>query len=504
MTEFRRVLAEHLGDLVLFHSPPTPGRLVVYTALVVIAAFAINPASLSAPGYALPDDHAVVSLDLAIVRAFCGRPSSFSSAGKIAARFRDAALDRDQPLRSLIAAETGSVEAFCASADLPFVNNENSLMLLESAILSANPNLSFTGLGEWLHRIRLVATILCTGVLVSIGASLGFAFGMMCVSLILIGAMPGFVYSAYPFLWLLILCTASTYAVLLQTRAAEKGWSAAIGGAMAGVIAGFAINMRTSYLPMTVAALGIFVLCAWTRGRTTRPVMPLSAFVAAFGLGLMVFNLSLIRPLASVDGRVSHSIAHPLVLSLGVPPTAFSKAQDISWNDVVGPRKALAIDPHADYLGPRYSAALFTYYRSLWSEHPREMAGLYFHKFNVFGPDMLTALRSSPGAVGAGIAVLLAPLSWIPGGVLLLVLYLAIALASLKAMVRTGSATWLMLAILALAACLVHAEAGVIYSLFVQQYHNYAAFFAMLISLAGVQAVAQLGARRLGYEARIV
>ena len=400
--------------------------------------------------------------------------------------------------------QAGSIDAFCASANVPFVNNENSLMLIEAAVLASIADLSFAELGKWLHRIRIVAAIFCVGVLLSVGASLGFAFGTTCLALILLGAMPGFVYSAYPFLWLLILFIASTYAVMLRTRLTEKAWTSALGGSIAGTITAFAINMRTSYLPMTVAALAIFITCASSRARARRPAIPLAVLVVSYGLSLLAFNVWFIHPIAAGGGRVSHSIAHPLVLSLAVPPTAFSKDQNLEWNDAVGPRKAMAIDPEAGYLGPRYSAALFTYYRSLWANYPREMVGLYFHKFNVFGPDMLKALRSSPGAVGSGIAVLLSPLSWIPGGVLLLVLYLAIATVSLKVMVRTASATWLILAILAAAACLVHTEAGIIYSLFVQQYHNYAAFFAMFVSLAGLQAAAQVAARKLGYEAGVV
>jgi hypothetical protein len=490
-------------DAILWHAPLAIGKVVVYTMLVVAAAAAINPAAFSAPGYALPDDHALVSLDLAIVRAYCGTASSFSSAGKIAPQVRDTSVDQHQPIRSLIGAQAGSVDAFCAAADLPFVNNENSLMLLETGLLSIHPAMSFAGLGNWLHRIRIAAAIVCVGVLLAIGASLAFAFGTMCIALILLGAMPGFVYSAYPFLWLLILVVATSYAVMLRAGVTDRLWTSLVGGAIAGLIAAFTINMRTSYLPMVIAALGIFAVCAWARARETRAIQPVALFVVSCGVGILAFNQVFIRPLSVEGGRVSHSIAHPLVLSLGVPQTPFAEERDISWNDVIGPRKALAIDPTADYLGPRYSTALFAYYRSLWSEHPGEMLRLYFTKFNVFGPDMLTALRSSPGVAGRGIAILLAPLSVIPGGVSLLLVYLAISAASLKAMVRTRSPTWLMLAILAVSASLVHTEAGIIYSLFVQQYHNYAAFFVMLISLVGLQVVAQLGARAFGYEARV-
>ena len=57
------------------------------------------------------------------------------------------------------------------------------------------------------------------------------------------------------------------------------------------------------------------------------------------------------------------------------------------------------------------------------------------------------------------------------------------------------------LALLSLAACLAQVESGVIFSIFVKQYHNYAAFYVLFISLLGVQAAAH-GVRALAARLR--
>ena len=48
------------------------------------------------------------------------------------------------------------------------------------------------------------------------------------------------------------------------------------------------------------------------------------------------------------------------------------------------------------------------------------------------------------------------------------------------------------LALLSLAACLAHVESGLIYSLFVPQYHNYLAFYVLFLSLVGLQCATNL------------
>ena len=67
-----------LRHSVLWHRPQSFGRSVVYTLILVAALAAIEQSVWSIDGESMTDGHAVVSLDLAIARAYCGIPSSFS------------------------------------------------------------------------------------------------------------------------------------------------------------------------------------------------------------------------------------------------------------------------------------------------------------------------------------------------------------------------------------------------------------------------------------------
>ena len=68
----------------------------------------------------------------------------------------------------------------------------------------------------------------------------------------------------------------------------------------------------------------------------------------------------------------------------------------------------------------------------------------------------------------------------------------AITIGALATYYRRNEPAAFVLALLALAACLVQAESGIIFSIFVKQYHNYAAFFALFLSLLVVQVLANL------------
>jgi hypothetical protein len=187
---------------------------------------------------------------------------------------------------------------------------------------------------------------------------------------------------------------------------------------------------------------------------------------------------------------------------LGVPETAFSRSMEITWLDEVGPRKAQTIDPDAGFLGPRYDKAILRYYSSLWRTHTREMLGAYYVKFLASGSSLLEAMRGSPGPAGGVIRMLLTPLSWCANGIGMLALYSAIALWTVRRVAADGSPQAFTLGLLSAAACLVQIESGVIFSLFNEHYHNYAAFYALFVSLLGWQlltnAAASAAAGRAG------
>jgi hypothetical protein len=73
----------------------------------------------------------------------------------------------------------------------------------------------------------------------------------------------------------------------------------------------------------------------------------------------------------------------------------------------------------------------------------------------------------------------------------MLALYGAITIVAFTIYYRSDRPAAFVLALLSAAACLAHVESAVIFPVFVKQYHNYAAFYALFLSLLGVQAVVQ-------------
>jgi hypothetical protein len=221
--------------------------------------------------------------------------------------------------------------------------------------------------------------------------------------------------------------------------------------------------------------------------------------VLCFLGGYAAFQQGMITSQLPQEGRfnAAHPFGHPLVLALAVPENPLSRELGIEWSDATGPRLAEQVDPGVPFLGPRYNAALLTYYSTLWRTRASDLAAVYYLKFSVAGADMLRVMRASPGMAGWGVMVLLTPLGLLPSGVWLLVLYGAITVAAFAVYYRRNEPAALVLALLTLAACLVQAESGIIFSIFVKQYHNYAAFFALFLSLLAVQALANLVATAL-------
>jgi hypothetical protein len=478
-------------DLFCWGGPRPFGRSVLYLGLVLLAAFALNRQALAVDGPAFNDGHALASLELAIVRADCGQPSSFSNSFRIPYDIRDHVELRFVPLRTLIVRKAGSIEAFCRSVDQRFVNNENSLMLLESVILRLSPQISLVEMGRVLQVVRIAAVAGFVLLLLQFGASLALGLAIMMCSLMLMDRMVADVYSAYPFLFVLLLVLTAFYGFALQFR-----WTRRIGGlvltaCLAGLLSAFIANMRTSYFPIVLLSLACFAAGEFNgvqpftnrRSQFVRVMALLAAFVT--GYAVLQYGLILRGIPAEARHGASHSIGHPLVLAISVPENEFSRRMGITWLDEVGRQKALGVDPDAVYLGPRYDKALLTYYRALWRQYPLEMLGVYRLKFSTAGTHMLAVLRGAPGPL----RMLLAPLSLAPSGIWLLGFYALIATGSLWLFVRDGATPMFVMVLLSGMACLAQIESGLIYSLFYYQYHNYLAFFAIFISLLGAQAL---------------
>ena len=495
-----------LRDTVLWHGMPSFARSVVYTVILIAASLVTEPSVLSAGGTALDDGHAIVSLDLALARAYCGIPSSLSGTVHIAADISARIALRDVPVRTLIVEKAGSVDAYCRSVDGPFVNSENSLMLVEAAALRVAPGLSLAQLGQVLQGIKIACVAAFVLLLMDLGSSIVFGLATFLCGLLVLHSMPDYVYSSYPFLFTLVLAAAALHGFAVRYRWTDRRAGVWLFGATAGLLSAFIVNMRTSYLPI----VGLFFFVALVEeARSRGRVMPLGrrglrglalavSFLAAYG----VFQEGLITRHLRAETRfnASHPFGHPLVLALAVPENDLSRAVGIRWADEVGPQIAERIDPGAPFPGPRYNSALLRYYADLWRAHPRAMLATYGLKFRTSGSDMLAVLRRSPGSVGWAVSVLLTPLALLPNGLWLLGLYAAITAGAFVVHYTRNAPAAFVMGLVSLAACLVQIESGVIFSVFTKQYHNYAEFYALFVSLCGVQAAGEgvrvLAARR--------
>ncbi len=483
-----------LRHSVLWHRPQSFGRSIVYTLILVAALAAIERSVWSIDGESMTDGHAVVSLDLAIARAYCGIPSSFSHFVRIPKDVAARMELRHVPLRTLIAEKAGSVDAYCRAVNEPFVNNENSLMLLEAAILRAQPGLSLAQLGNVLHWIRVACIVCFVLLLMDLGGSLALGFATLLCGLMLLKAMPDFLYSNYPFLFALVLLDATLIGFAIKYRWTDRTLGFVSFGAAAGLLSAFIANMRTSYVPI-VGLFFALVLVDELRARgRTMPWQPRAARALAlavcFTVAYEAFQYGLITRHIPAEGQyyAAHSLGHPLVLALAIPDNTFSREQGIRWADEVGPQIAVRVDPRVTFMGPSYDAALMQYYRTLWSTHTREMFAVYRLKFSLAGTDMMRVLRLSPGPAGWAVSVLLTPLAvLLPSGLWYLALYVLVGCSALAIHYRRNAPAAFVLALLSAAACLVQLESSVIFSIFVKQYHNYGAFYILFLSLLGVQ-----------------
>lgn len=494
-----------LVRLLLWHEPVEWGNAFAQLVVALLIAAIAAPSAWRPSETGLIDDHAVVSLELALTRAFCHTPSAISTAASIAPALKSDASLRAQPLRDVIAARGESLARFCAASTQTFVNNENSVTLTEAWWLRLRPSMSMEQLGVMLHVSRLAMLSAFVVVLFKLGASLWFGTAAILSGLVMMALMSPFTFSAYPFLFVSILAITALYAAALECRWADRIAGAAFVGVTAGLLSGLTVNVRSSYFAIVAAAGGLFLAAVWRQAqREGRSFVPAGVAVVAAIASYYALYAGAVR--AGVppgfEDRLSHSILHPLVLSLGVPPSAFSQEIGVEWSDAVGPKIAQRIDPQAGFQDERYNRALSMFYRGLWRDRTSDMVRLYQLKFATAGANMLGTMRDSPGVFGWLLSALLAPLSWLAKVAWLVVVDAAIAASALVGFIRTNRVTWFGLALLAGAAALLQVEAGIIYSLFLYQYHNYGAYFAVLVSLAGVQLAMNGVGQRLGWATR--
>ena len=419
------------------------------------------------------DDHEVMSLSLAVNRSFCRVPSALSSAEQIGILFFTDPRTRVQPVGDLIAARWGSLERYCSTVTVPYVNNENSLMLLEAWAWRIAPGLSVVGVGRALLAVKLGLLVFACVAFLRLGAGVLLCFVTLDAALALLSrvqAIAGF--ATYSFLLCAVVATLALYPLMLslpsRSRVRQFVWPV-----IAGSWSAFVSNMRTSYFPLVVGIAVLYACALMLESRASvhiaqrfQRVIPVAV---AFVIGYALFQYTFIvrsRPAGS-EGLSHHTVFHPLVLSIGFPTNAFSEREGIEWDDAVGLTLAHRVDPSASYLSKEYERALAEYYFGLWKRYPADMIRVYLIKAKLAGADMMSEVSMTDW----GVMFAARALRHVPNGVWLLCLLVASTAVSARAYLHEKAPLLMLLMMMGLAAAMLMIESIVIAPRYYVTYH---------------------------------
>ena len=485
-----------LAECLLFDTTRrlAPFRLTIYTLIVAVTAIVVERDVITREHPFTTDGHAITSLEMGLNTSICGKPSTYAGTYHPAYFISRNAWASYVPARQIMAGVAGSVDKYCADLTVPFVNEDNSLGLLEGYFLDVRPNASADDIGRFLLLLRVGLVMAVCALFLSLGASVVFCAGMaieaLAISKALLDVDIGF--STNAFFFVLVLVNASAVYGALRVTATRRVPLAIAGGLLSGFIAAASVNMRASYLPVYVS----FQLCCWWAiwrsgvGRPTRAVM-VSCVALAFAAGYLLFQYPFVtrRIPAAAEGEYTyHTVSHPLVLGLAMPANDLATREGIKWLDDVGATLAQRVDPKTTYLGPGYERALFTYYRSLWRRYPREMLGIYADKLRLAGAYMLQSSESWTRKA-------LWPLTYITNGLCLGGVYAISAVAAFVIYRRRGSGLAFSIGLLFLAGVLMYLESAIIMPYYYVKLHNYLLFLSLFWCLLVYQAVVNGAAR---------
>jgi hypothetical protein len=509
----KRVPSIVVADFLFFRDPATSPRPPWWRAAssVAVALFSLLPfvphRSLAPPGALVwSDKHRNASLEIAFNRVSCGTESKLSPAFPIAEHLERHPELLDAPLRDVAAQIAGSMRRYCDSVTQPFVSGENSLMLEMALFMKPIQGLSFRELGWCLQASRVAALLFFAVVLLDGGASLLFTGTVLVLCLGILAYLGSAAYhSVYAFLPVLLVLGVAFLSFCLRHGLPLSTWGHPAAAFVAGWLSAFAVNMRSSHLPVYVSLLALYFVAgarARHRARSDRSrrsrLSWLGVGVLCAALGYGMFGFLLIRPLLQDNsgGQVHpyHSVAHPLVLGLAVPENALSKREGIVWQDSVGLDLARRVDPRVSYYREGFETALFAYYGQLWRLYPREMLGIYWQKLKIAGRSMISKVTTSP------VGPIAWPLAWVPNGAVYLVLHLALFGLCLRVHWRSGSSLAFTLALVTLTGLLLQLEAALVYPIFDMTHHSSQLLLFLVVAVAAWQLLLeglQLGVRRL-------
>jgi 2-polyprenyl-3-methyl-5-hydroxy-6-metoxy-1,4-benzoquinol methylase len=490
-------LSTLIGDLVLFRRGAVVRRLSLLGALLLLLAL-VAPQWTRVDTPVLVDGHALAALEVAFTRTFCGTGSSFPALYRVPHHVRDHPEMRFIPLQQVAVELAGSIKQYCDANNIRFVNNENSLTTLMYWLLWSRPDMSLVDLGTSLHRIRLAGLALFAAVAVWAGLSVGAATLLVLLAIDGMHDIVDMSYSLYPFLAPMVLVAAAFYAGSMRWLAGGRWWQLALVTLVSGMYTAFAANLRTSYLPVMLAMSAVVMLEAVGRWRfqsglqwsdCTRRVAAVAVIFASGYAALQYGTITRHLPKEVVAAAPHHTVAHPLVLSLGVPESELSSREGIRWEDRAGLALAQRMIPDATYLGPEYDRALFMYYRHLWTAYPGEMLHLYWRKFSMAGINIVTSIRDDAGLDGLLIRYLLWPQSLVQNGLLLLAVWCSLCVGGLWAAVRRQSSLGSLVALLSVGAVLLLIESAIIMPIHALPYHGYLVWYLEFTSVLALQGV---------------
>jgi hypothetical protein len=466
--------------------------------LVVVASAAcavVGTAWLHSTPVMGPDRHSHLSLNMAMARAFCGAPWSYSPDYDLAQQLYTNQPARDVPLTQVAASAAGSVGRYCDSLEpyrnqfQPFVTNEALLMLVESALLRGDGGLSLDALGRWLQVIRLVLIAFFALALLRSGASVVLVTILTAIALDALRTLQAsFHFAVYPLILPLVLALVGLYA-LARPWAGRSIRGAALAGGLQGLAAAALVNLRTEYFPFVCALHACFVVAVLWRPDTGSPAPArlAAALAVPFAVAYLGFQAMVVQsPRDAGANYAYHSVSHPLVLSLALPTNGFATARGINWDDPIGVGLARQIDPSATFADTSYETALFKFYRQLWRQHPGEMLDVYRAKARLAGPDAIAQLRAG-SAWSPLVRGLMAPYVFLSNGLQFLIVLMVAGVAALWMHLARSWPAGLPLAMICLVAALGQAESLVIMPFFYAQHHAPLLLGLAAVPLAAVQ-----------------
>jgi hypothetical protein len=324
--------------------------------------------------------HPRIAVEQAIVFNFCGKYGYLTPSANDGERlFQPEKWPADQTISKAIVARFGTISRFCEKVSERFLNNENSLSVLLSALLllPADDTVSTLALKLVLCECTFLFLVLYVLGLSGAGPLPLIYVSMATIKLL---AEQSTDISQYRMMSVLLLISSALLALLWPAVDRRKPYILSLAGLGVGLVLGFVYNWRTSYgLIMAVQVAVFLFIVALKYYRQDRIFLRIGAISGAVFIGFFAFQAALIWPLEK-DIRYNyshHAIWHPIVLGLGVLPNPLAEREGIKWVDGAAFKLAKEVDPNVTYLGPTYDLALRSYYFQLWKRYPWEMVGIY-------------------------------------------------------------------------------------------------------------------------------